>query len=70
VVNTPRWVSWRQGRNFVKWHARTGAMTVKCGALIPAGAAKCYAADEFVATYQGGVCVNCRKLLLQERIPK
>jgi len=45
-------------------------MTVKCGALIPAGAAKCYAADEFVATYQGGVCVNCRKLLLQERIPE
>lgn len=63
-----RWVSWRQGRNFVKWHRLDGVLTVKCGKLIPSTAAKCYCEDEMVAEYQGGTCVQCKKLLLLERI--
>lgn len=68
-MESERWVSWRQGTNFVKWHLEDSETTVKCGIQIPAKAAKCYAGDAFVAQYHGGTCVSCRKLLLRERIP-
>lgn len=57
------WVSWRVGRNFRAWHARDGVSTVVCGVLIPDKAAKCFAADDFVATLpEAEVCKKCKRL--------
>lgn len=64
----PRWIAWKQGRNFRAYHWQDTPRTTLCGVQIPAIPEKCYALNvppEFLRE----ACAKCAKLRLMELIP-